>query len=56
MSEVIDIKTPKKVLHFSDGIMEIYEDDEKETPKQEELEIDEVSIKTNTKLRQCILF
>lgn len=43
----INVRTPKKILHFSDGILEVFDDDEQEKPQTKEVEpeIDEVSEK-----------
>lgn len=41
---IISVRKPKKVLHFSDGILEIFDDDEKENEEiKVEPEINEVS-------------
>lgn len=43
-SAAIKVKEPKRILHFSDGILEEYSTDEEDsTPKQEEL-VDPVSL------------
>ena len=40
----INIRTPKQVLHFSDGIMEIYDDEEEtKTETKDEIPVIEVS-------------
>lgn len=40
---IIKIRQPKRVLHFSDGILEIFDDDEETKPgtKEEIIEVDE---------------
>lgn len=45
-SNVVTVKTPKKVLHFSDGVLEIYDDDEEKNSEVEinEPDVDEVSL------------
>lgn len=40
----INIRTPKQVLHFSDGVMEIFDDDEETKPEtKDEILVNEVS-------------
>lgn len=40
----INVRTPKQILHFSDGVLEIFDDDEETKPEEiVEPEINEVS-------------
>ena len=38
-ADVVNIKRPKRVLHFSDGVLEEYSEDELDTPQQEKTDI-----------------
>lgn len=40
---VISVRQPKQVLHFSDGILEIFDDDEESKPETKEDEVLEVN-------------
>lgn len=55
----INIRTPKKVLHFSDGILEIFDDDEEKKLQAEaqEPEVDEVSllIERTISYKSCLI-
>ena len=42
----IKVKTPKRILHFSDGVLEEYSDDEVDnTPQEEQAVVDPVSLR-----------
>lgn len=44
LNAAIKVRTPKRILHFSDGILEEYSDDEVDnTPKEEQAIVDPVS-------------
>lgn len=42
-SSAIKVKTPLKVLYFSDGEMEVFDEDEETKPEEIEPPVDEVS-------------
>lgn len=39
---VLPVRVPKKILHFSDGTLEVYSDDEDETDTKKESEEPEI--------------
>jgi hypothetical protein len=40
---IINVKVPKKILHFSDGTLEVYEEDEDDRQPEPEPELIEVN-------------
>lgn len=55
-SSTIEVRKPIKVLHFSDGVIEVFEDDEKKPEEPKKEEINEVSRnKQRIRIRNSIL-